>query len=59
MKFKLEIKMDNAAFHPEYEQELCRILYLVTDRFERGDTKLLVKDINGNTVGKAEVILDD
>ena len=59
MKFKLEVKMDNAAFHPEYEHELCRILELVADRFEKGETKLLVRDTNGNTVGKAEVIFDD
>ena len=59
MKFKLEIKMDNAAFE-NAPTELVRILTELSTKIDmfsgihRGWYCNLI-DINGNTVGRAEV----
>lgn len=47
MKFELEIESDNAAFHPNPEQEIRRLLNSVDPNRAYG--KLM--DINGNVVG--------
>ncbi len=61
MKFKLEIKMDNAAFEGENALvELARILTELSTEIDmfsgihRGWYCNLV-DVNGNTVGRAEM----
>ena len=53
--------MDNAAFGDgeldDARPELKRILYVYSKTIERGgDIERVFHDINGNTVGKAEVI---
>lgn len=57
MDFKLTINMDNAAFEGGGAKELGRILAEVAQRVRR-DEELdgKVRDINGNTVGKFEVV---
>jgi hypothetical protein len=53
-KFKLEIKMDNAAFGDSPELELSRILSeLSFDVAEDQREEYNIRDENGNTVGKA------
>ena len=62
MKAKLEIKMDNAAFNDS--QELSRILRnaadVVGDYWDRriNFNFINLRDINGNTVGKLEIVED-
>jgi len=51
MKFKCEIKMDNAAF--EYEQsELTYILENMKGQVWTGQSKATIFDSNGNRVGQ-------
>lgn len=58
-KFKLEIELDNEAFHDEFGDgdatELARILRKLAERVEYGTPGEGdyggVKDINGNVVG--------
>jgi hypothetical protein len=61
MQFQLSIDCDNAAF--EDSSELARILRSLANKFDGLDVtdvsgSTLVKDINGNTVGKVEFIED-
>jgi hypothetical protein len=53
---KIEINTENDAFVESMEFELCRILLELTEKLgggvESGSTFIL-RDINGNTVGKA------
>lgn len=58
MRFKLEIKMDNAAFEEPSGTELARILRDLADDLAEMDcfpgySKTLM-DINGNRVGQAK-----
>lgn len=57
MKFLLSINMDNSAF--EFPDELPRILRKVADRMGNWDNPKIncvfpIRDINGDTVGRAE-----
>ncbi len=57
MKAKIEIEMSNAAFEEAPASELARILRELANRVEGdGDELGLIRDINGNTVGKFEVV---
>lgn len=60
--FKLTMETDNAAFEDRPEQEVRRILHelakVVDDEgldLKRG-TEIKLRDVNGNTVGKAEFV---
>lgn len=59
MKFKVEIEMDNAAF--ESKGELPRILRSLAHTVDghwfqdNEEIRVSVKDVNGNTVGFAEL----
>ena len=60
MKLLIEIKMDNAAFEDGSGTECARILRELANRIEGeqcaiGDVTPCL-DINGNKVGKAEVV---
>lgn len=56
MKFKIEIKCDNAAFGDEPAYEVARILWELAKRIERdGDLAYPLHDINGNRVGLSTV----
>ena len=55
--FKLEIRLDNAAFHDDDgdfspELELIRILNEVTMGLGQGVPHKAVRDVNGNLVGE-------
>lgn len=64
MKLRIEIEMDNAAFGDDQSsvrgEEVARILKLIAGSCELyGLTDIFstkLRDINGNTVGRAEVI---
>lgn len=53
MKFKAEIKMDNAAF--EDSEELSRILKKIAKEVTE-QKKRFVNDYNGNLVGSWEIV---
>ena len=60
--FKLEIETRNAAFVDDPRNEVARILRVVADKLERG---ILVpvayrplRDVNGNAVGTADLVVD-
>ena len=60
MKFKVEITTDNAAFEGSYwSTEVARILRTLAIQLEEVgramhvQPEILIRDINGNTVGKA------
>ncbi|MFA6282315.1 MAG: hypothetical protein WCY05_07440 [Candidatus Omnitrophota bacterium] len=54
MKITIDIKTDNAAF--EDSEEMGRILRIVVTKITtNGDTEGLLRDSNGNTVGKFKV----
>lgn len=60
MKFKIEIKCDNAAFYPYAENEVARILDRICARLEEDSASALeekglyLMDYNGNHVGYAK-----
>ncbi len=58
MKARIEIQMDNAAFDEMgHASELGRILRELAHEIEtNGETGCPLHDINGNTVGKFEVL---
>ena len=52
--FRVEIITDNAAFGDNPESELSRILdELANEVFEEPREEFILRDDNGNTVGKA------
>ncbi len=60
MEFNLHVNLDNAAFDPDGVPELQRILKAVIDNLEYGvkGHELVLRDINGNIVGKSETVED-
>lgn len=54
-EFVLTIRMENAAFDPDPQWEVARILRDVVEKIDRGRTDGPILDINGNTVGKFEM----
>lgn len=58
--FKLQIDTGNAAFDDgSLKLEVARILRDVADRLEVGAYVNKLRDINGNTVGSVELIIDE
>lgn len=53
MTFTVAIKCDNAAFEDDAASELARILRVIIDKLERGQTEGACIDYNGNRVGGA------
>ena len=65
MEFKLNINMNNAAFDPEPLSEIENILVNVITKLRNEvtlrmlrDVKAMLRDTNGNTVGKFEITED-
>jgi hypothetical protein len=57
MKLIIEINLDNAAFNPDPQDEVQRILKQYLSRIEMGiPSNMNLRDINGNTVGFAIVV---
>ena len=56
MECTVKINMNNAAFIDQERYELSRIfLELSKWVYDNGYTGKIIKDINGNTVGKMEI----
>ncbi|CRI66753.1 hypothetical protein THIOKS13070009 [Thiocapsa sp. KS1] len=57
----IEMSLDNAAFEDDPAPEIARILRQLADKLEgRGiDDEILLRDINGNRVGKAVIVMDN
>jgi len=58
MEFTLNFNMDNAAFDTAPEQEVKRILLVAAERVEQGVTRSLIRDVNGNNIGRWDIIGD-
>tara|TARA_R110002110_G_scaffold248716_1_gene464890 strand:- start:51 stop:239 length:189 start_codon:yes stop_codon:yes gene_type:complete len=60
MKTLINIDMGNAAFSPDQHVELCRLLRHAADKLEnhwnQGEYHMALVDVNGNRVGKLEVL---
>lgn len=57
-RFTVEIELENAAFHPNPEPEVSRLLRIVAERLRRGEDVgdgYPIHDINGNRVGTARL----
>ena len=55
MKITIEFAVDNAAFDELPASEAARIVREVSDRIEGGEEGGMLRDINGNTVGRWDV----
>ncbi len=58
MEFKLKFKMDNAAFEEDEFGEVEGILNKAADDFQQGLVSGLVRDSNGNIIGKWRIEAD-
>lgn len=57
MRIKIEMNMDNAAFDDDPRGEAARIIKRLAERIEGASDKVFfLADINGNNVGKAEIL---
>jgi len=54
-KITITIETGSAAFGPDPEVEVARILAVLAERFRRYEHPEIVMDYNGNTVGKVEI----
>lgn len=50
--FKIEFRTGNAAFEDNAGLEVARILRELSDKAEHGELEGLIRDVNGNTIGK-------
>lgn len=57
----ININTENAAFHPAPGYELARIFRVLAEKAERGDLYdgQKIMDVNGNGVGKVEIVEGD
>ena len=56
MKIIINIKTDNEAFQDGFrDYEVKRILETIPKRIENGEKDGLLRDINGNNIGKFKV----
>lgn len=55
--FTLRIETDNEAFTDNPKAEIARILRETADRLESGRYVNKLRDLNGNTVGSAELLV--
>ena len=51
MQITISINCDNAAFLPEPQSEIARILHVLADSVLRGGEPDVIRDCNGNLVG--------
>ena len=59
MKAVIEIEMDNAAFEDSPASELARILRAIAAKVANGETEIVARDINGNSVGSLEITMGE
>lgn len=55
--FTLRIETDNETFTDNPKAEIARILRETADRLESGRYVNKLRDLNGNTVGSAELLV--
>ena len=55
MSVTIKFETDNDAFYPDRKIETCAILNLIIDNIERGILSSVIRDANGNTIGRYEV----
>ena len=55
MTFKMEFRTDSAAFNDCPTGEISRILWHITGRVITGDSKGIIRDINGTGIGYYEI----
>lgn len=53
--FKLEFRTDNAAFDNNKKEEISRILREIAGSVYQGYTEGIIRDINGNIMGRYEL----
>lgn len=58
MTFKLEFKTGNSAFGNDPTVEISRILGFIAGHVKNGNTEAVIRDVNGNVIGKYELIED-
>lgn len=58
-ELRLSIELVNDAFTDDAASEVARILRVLADRIEKGlpDEPMRLRDVNGNTVGQAELVV--
>ena len=52
MKFKLEIRTDNAVYEEDLNDELISNLKVVINQIDSQEKDGIIRDTNGNKVGK-------
>lgn len=55
MKLKIEIDLDNAAFEPDANEEIARILGDLSGMRLYDESPIRIRDNNGNTVGNLRI----
>lgn len=55
MEFKLHFNMDNASFNDSPEYGINSILTETCHKVIEGETEGIIKDINGNTIGRWKI----
>lgn len=58
-ELRLSMELVNDAFADDAANEVARILRVLAERIEQGlpDEPIRLRDINGNTVGQAELVV--
>lgn len=57
MEFKIDICMDNAAFNDAPGKlEVVRMLHRVGEKLEAGYMDGIIRDLNGNPVGRFKIV---
>jgi len=60
MKLTLELNLDNDSFSgAEYVEDIGNCLAQMIQKLRAEDTRGTMRDINGNTVGRFEIITED
>ena len=61
MKFRIEMRIDGAAFEPSPSFEIRRILehFVRVVEPRRGMEPVTLRDINGTKIGMAEIVADE
>lgn len=56
LRFRLDIECENAAFTPNHEPEIARLLAIARDQVMRGEIESSLYDVNGNRVGEWSLV---
>jgi len=58
MNFEVKFNLDNSEFEEYYDLEegIIKVLHRVINEIHNGNVRFPVRDINGNTIGTAELL---